>query len=178
MVSFLNVADVQSQLNINGGSDFIELVAFVESACDVVEQWCGPISVRTVTEQAFGTGSGFVLRAVPVVALSAVTYVGDLGSVSPVPTVLDFMVDAESGIVSRFDRGRVDGPYTLTYTAGYPSVPAWARLAAIIIAQNLWETRRGPRRGASDSSTTGYGYAIPNQAAALMAPHRRVRVGI
>lgn len=181
-MGFLSVLDLRPQLNIQGSTDDSELAVYADAASDLVEEWCGPVTPRVVLgELAYGTGSGFVLKLCPVLSLQTVTFSGADGqSVYPIPVVSDFTVDPESGVVARGDGYRVDGPYRVDYTAGRVGTPGWALLAGKLIAQNLWETRRGPKRpggGGPDAMTSG-GFAIPNQAAAVMAAHRRVRVGI
>lgn len=180
-MGFLTIADIKPQLSMTGTADDAQLSNYADVASDIVEQWCGPVTLRAVAnELAYGTGSGFVLRGCPVSTLDSVTYSGLNGtSIYPIPSVADFTFDPESGVVSRLDGARVDGPYRVSYTTGYEAPPPWALLAGKLVAQNLWETRRGPRRpGAGTDSVTTGGFAIPNQAAAVMAPHRRVRVGI
>ena len=76
-MGFLTVADIKRQLNMTGATDDSELSVYAAAASEIVEQWCGPMTLQTIIgELVYGTGSGFVLRNVPVITFTGITYSG------------------------------------------------------------------------------------------------------
>ena len=162
MTAFIEMTAVTDHLRVSNGDNLVLLQDYLESACDVVEQQCGPIAVRTaITEQVVAPRGIAVLQYGP----SALTSV-------PVGVVGDYTFDQDTGVVRRTDGGAWSG--SVTYTAGYATPPAWARQAALFIVEHLWRTRRGMggRTADAEAAVPGTGYLIPNRAATLMEPHR------
>lgn len=143
------------------------LGVMLDAACDVVEDWCGPIGVRDVSETVTPSPSGVVVLGSPFASVV---------SVSPTPAAV--VADGPAGVLTVTG---VSSPVVVAYRAGFEVAPAWARLAALVILEHLWRTRRGAgaggRRTVDDVAVPGAGYLVPNQAATLMEPHRLVRVG-
>jgi hypothetical protein len=92
-------------------------------------------------------------------------------------TVADLDVDADSGVVERFDGAFMRGPVQVAYVAGRAEVPANVQLAALIILQHLWRTRLGspvPSATVTEQTPRVYGamvpsgFAIPNRALELL----------
>ncbi|HOB05908.1 MAG TPA: hypothetical protein PKM36_11635 [Propionibacteriaceae bacterium] len=146
---FIGAEDLNAQ--IRGNVPGAELLPFIEAACDAVVQACGPIEEDDITERV-RTGSGVGVLRYPA------------QSVTSGATLLD----GPAGLVEG-----VSGD--VTYKVGYATPPGWAKTAAVIIAEHLWQTRRGAgaagRRAVDMSPVAGIGYLVPNQAAALMQPH-------
>lgn len=193
MTAFITVSDVKAQLNISDSNSDAELSDYVDAACDEVEQWVGPMLPLTVTgefvdlmgrtiynELTTAGTRAFVLRHRPVQSIQAVSS-AIISGVTYDPG--DFIIDTATGIVRRKDGGTIFGPLTVDYTAGYVTpggtAPAWARLAAKIIAQHLWRTQRAAvaapsQMGDVTAVVPGFGFAVPNMAAELMESHRLV----
>lgn len=188
-MAFIDISDAKSQLNMASGVNDADLALYVDAACDEVEQWVGPVSTKVVTGEFVDlmgrtifnelTTAGtrqFVLRYRPVQSIQAISS-AILAGVTYTPS--DFVI-ASTGIVRRLDGGTIFGPLTVDYTAGYVTPPAWARLAAMMIVQHLWLTRRGGaqgpvgQQGQQDSMVPGFGFMIPPQAAELLESHRLV----
>ncbi len=164
MTSFIGANELVSHLRITDGENIAVLAQFAAAACDVVEEWCGPISPREVTEIVSAPYGVAVLRY-PLSELVSV----------PSGAVGDYEVDGPAGLI----RSTSSFTGSVTYTAGFDKPPAWAVTAATIIAEHLWRTRRGgagTRRAGEVSEVPGAGYLVPNQAAALMEPHRLVGI--
>ena len=186
-MSFITLADAKMHLNIDTPKFDTELTAWLDAACDVVETEAGPIALATFTDEfSFVNGrdrtdgaSFIVLRDIalrqrPVQSLTSITTAR-----APIVTydVATYTVETETGILRRLDRSAMPSTMLITYQAGYATPPAWAILAAKIILQHLWRTQRGSRAsqsGGDANPVQGIGYLIPNQAAILMEPHRRM----
>lgn len=187
-MAFITLAEVKSQLNMTSTANDAELQDYMDAACDEVENWVGPVATRVITNEfvdlmgrtifneltTAGTRA-IVLRWRPVQSIQAISS-AILSGVTYAPT--DFFIDTDTGIVRRNDGGTIFGPLLVSYTAGYATAPAWARLAAKIIVQHLWRTQRGgtnrPGSGDADGMVAGIGFAIPGSAAELLESHRLV----
>lgn len=173
----MSLATARKHLKKNDTSDDDEIRDWVEACTRAVEQFVGPVIVRTVVETAdVRAASSVALQQIPAVALTSVTAVRTGGTSYDVG---DLDLDPETGIVTRKDGGTLYGPLRFTYTAGRAIVPANIRGAARIILQHLWRTRQGPGRpqlGVGDFDVSepipGLGFAIPNRAIQLLDPDR------
>lgn len=174
-MAFVIRAEVMEQLGLPVGSpETGAMDLFLDAACDYVESQVGPVSSRTVTQTiTVGGLSRVALRYRPVLSVTSAATRGTA------LTVGSYEVDLESGILSAVSGYTLPTEVTVTYVAGYTTPPSWAQLAALIIAQHLYRTRRGPSavRGPQDvASAPGAGFLVPNQAALLLEPHRLVSV--
>lgn len=173
-MSFISVDEVKKQANITTSNYDEELEDYAQAACDIVEEWAGAIEKRTVTEVvgiAGWTGNyDLVLSDRPINAIATLAQY-PLASVSYVTA--DLVVSGNK--IHRVDGGTLPGQWTVTYTVGYDDIPTWASLAARIIAAHLWRTQRGGRTAGQDDTgqVAGIGYLVPNQAAAILEPHRK-----
>lgn len=187
----VSLEDVKAQLNITSDRDDEELRSYIEAATEVVERHVGMAIVpRTVTEVHYAhrqTGQGDVdwvyveqsnranprrlaLNAFPVLSLISVATLD--GSMTWDPDSLH--VDA-AGVVSVLSGPSLFGDIQTVHRAGMTVTPAHYGLAARIIIQHLWETKRGAARGAVRAGgmgdtlpVPGLGYAIPNRALELL----------
>jgi hypothetical protein len=89
--------------------------------------------------------------------------------------VADLFVEPNSGVVSVLTGPSLSGQLKVTYVAGMTSIPANYREATEIIAQHLWDAKRGtkgsPFPGGLDTpgaGITSFGYSIPNRAKELL----------
>ncbi|MFG2515966.1 head-tail connector protein [Streptomyces sp. NPDC048584] len=182
-MALLTLAEAKAQLNLTGDGDDVELQDYIDSVTAVVEEYCGPIEPRAVTERhdAESGRSVIVLRTTPVLSLTSVTPVLTGGVSHPVAG-LD--LDPDTGAVRRLDGGRFRGLLLFTVQAGragVPPVPPTVNLASRMLVQHLWRTQRPSRSGGlaggGDDYTVGepipgFGYAVPNRVLELLAPYR------
>ena len=71
------------------------------------------------------------------------------------------------GVVTNPGLGESD--WTVTYTAGWATIPAGMRLAVLEMVRHLWRPQRGSTaRGPEDN---GPGYLVPNRVRELIEPH-------
>ena len=179
-MAIVTLADAKAQLNIlaSDTSADVELQSFVDAATAAVETQLGQVvDQRTVVEQLDFASSltAFLLRSVPVISLTSLVSLDGSQTWTVTPPVM--YVDGASGCVTVLSGPLVKGSVLATYQAGYTSVPANIRLAALIIVQHLWETQRGAMGvqlgGDSDNYVAGRGFAIPRRASELRGPQLR-----
>lgn len=166
----VSLADAKEQLNITSTASDEELRVYLEATTGVIERELGQAVIRRpFTEEHTVRGGMLVLTWTPTVALTALALVDGTFTwdVSTLHTSAAGIVTSPFGVAPY---GRV----TSTYIAG-PSVAAANHgLAARIILQHLWTTKRGsagsPRAGGLDAPTrvAGAGYALPNAARELL----------
>lgn len=167
----VSLAAAKKQLNITGTDLDDELRTYVEATTTVVDDLTGRLSVRrTITERNEIDGGVLVLKRSPVISLTSLatvdgSYTWDVSQLHP----------SEAGVVhvhSQFGWHRRH--VTATYVAGLQVIPANMQLAAAIIIEHLWQTKRGSRGaslpgGLEDTMMPrGLGFAVPNRAIELL----------
>lgn len=186
----VSLAQMRNQLKIVGTGDDEDLRTYIESATNAVELIRGEAVVkRSFTEEhrfptffrGFGQVDGsmstspttqrrqMALNKWPVTSLTSVARVD--GTMTWDVSLLH--VEAASGVVDVLYGPSFAGQITVTYKAGYQVIPAEFGLAAAMIVEHLWQTRRGrsgvPSPGGLDTSPVpGLGYAVPNRAIELL----------
>ena len=183
-MALLTLAEAKAQLNLGSSTtDDDELQDYIDSVTSVIEEYCGPVEPRAVTERhnAEGGRRVIVLRTTPALSLTSVTPVVTGGSSYPVDG-LD--LDPDTGEVRRLDGGWFRGLLLFTVQAGragVPPVPPTINLAARMLVQHLWRTQRPSRSGVmagggddynAGEPIPGFGYAVPNRVLELLAPYR------
>ena len=186
------LAEVKLQLNKDSTADDDEIQSYIDSITDPVEDYCGAVLPRTVTETHRPNGAVLVLREERLSAIASVTeYVGITPYVLTAATnpsqasVYCYFSDPSSPtVIERWGasgyRQAFMGPVQVTYTAGFATVPTSLNLAARMIVQNIWTTQRGAQ--ATNSvlanqdvvAVPGFAAPIPAEALLLMDRFRRV----
>lgn len=189
------LAEAKAHLNIPAATTTYdaELAGFIDAATPVVEDLAGPILPRTITGESHDGGYDEIITLFsPVIAITSITeYLGTsaypLTSQPAGSTVSQYgyeLVD-DSGIIARrngagqaqaFPCGR--GTVSVTYTAGYSSVPANVRLGALELIRHWWQfSQQGGRPSFGGSSDEGAyydlgNYAVPHFVAELLTSAR------
>ena len=160
---WISVDEVKAHANITSTTQDAEVELIRNAAQDAVEGLIGPVLWRTVTQAVSTDSSTVVLNTLPVVSVTSLTS----GGTGTTYTLVDggMLVD----VAAR-------GAMVATYVAGRAVVGDDIRMAALIIAAHLWQTQLGAaptqlQDGFGEQPATGIGYAIPNRAADLLAPH-------
>jgi len=175
--TILSFLEAKRHLKKTDSADDDEIRDWNEACTRAVEQFVGPVAMRTIVEDVrFKRACSVALTQIPAVELTSVTALVT-GGISY--DVADLHLDGETGIVTRLDGGVLYGPLRFTYVVGRSIVTANIRGASRIILQHLWRTRQGPgrpQRGTDDYDVTepipGLGFAIPNRAVQLLDPDR------
>ncbi|MER5601516.1 hypothetical protein [Streptomyces sp. NPDC002265] len=175
--TILSFLEAKRHLKKTDTRDDDEIRDWNEACTRAVEQFVGPVAMRTVVEDArFTSARAVALTLVPAVELTSVAALVTGGTSYDVD---DLHLDGTTGLVTRLDGGTLYGPLRFTYVVGRSIVTANIRGAARIILQHLWRTRQGPgrpQRGTDDYDVTepipGLGFAIPNRAMQLLDADR------
>jgi hypothetical protein len=180
--SVLPLQDAKDALNIPQATTTFdaELAAYIATIRASLEKATGgPLVNRTITERAEMMSGQTVIevRQRPLVSVTSITSAG--GGAIDISAGLD--LDVNAGTIRRKLGLPFIGPFfawlpavTVVYVAGWGvSVPATFNTFARIVVQHLWESQRGaaslPMGGDGLVTPPGFGFAIPNMAAELLA---------
>lgn len=152
-MSLCTLAEAKLQLGKTSTADDVELQSYIDAVTSPIEEYCGPVAQRTVTEFHNPFSSTISLRQVPFASVTTVTeYLANTGftltQISDPTGASAYSCLVESnGIITRFQSGGVESPFLgrvkVVYTAGYATVPTEINLAARILVQTLWRTQNG-----------------------------------
>ena len=179
----LPLQDAKDQLNIPQATTTYdtELQAYVATIEACLERYTGgPLVNRTITAERSEMMNGqtvIPVRQRPLVSVTSIAASGGNIDISG-----GLKLDVNAGLIRRPLGLPFIGPFFswlpevfVTYVAGWgTSVPATFGTVARMILQHLWETQHGPSErpsiGGTDMATVaGFSYAIPAQAAELLA---------
>jgi hypothetical protein len=171
--SIISVADARQQLNMVSGASDEELRQVISAATVAIEDYMKRAVVRStrVDYRTVRSGQALCLAWTPVLSLTTVATVDGASTWN----VANLSVDPNSGVVSTLTGSSPCGRLQVTYVAGMTLIPANYREATEIVAQHLWDAKRGskgsPSAGGLDmpgAGITSYGYALPNRAKELL----------
>lgn len=165
--------------------DDVELGGFVDAITGVVESITGPINSVAVTDTFSPCEASRVyLRRVPVLAVTSVkeyrgstTYTLTNQPVGSATDVYGYSLDdASYGVVVRRSVASVEVPFgdivVVTYTAGYATVPANVRLAALELIRENWVGSKNPgRRPPAEQQWDVNGFYVPQGIRELLRPN-------
>lgn len=182
--ALLPLADAKDQLNIaqmitTYDSELQSYIATIETSLEAYTG--GPLVNRTISNERaemMNWQTVICVRQRPLVSVTSITSAS--GGAIDISAGLD--LDANAGTIRRKLGLPFYGPFfqwlpqvTVTYVAGWGTqMPAAFNSAARIILAHLWMTQHGPsaRPGMGGEETVvlpGWGYAIPDRAAELLA---------
>jgi hypothetical protein len=121
-----------------------ELLDAIGAASDVVEGWVGPVIDRSVTEVVTPRcyGGPLYLTSPPVLTVDAIA--GAYGSTVTLAPGDVYVEEGSGAIRLGASSAWPSTPFTVTYTAGRPTVPPVIRQAVLEVLGGLWAAQRGP----------------------------------
>jgi hypothetical protein len=126
MSNLCTLADVKTYLGITDTNSDAVLTAMVTNVSALIESYCNRTFASTAyVETRNGTGGmQLFMRQGPVISVSAVSIDGIAQVPAPTPTTLGYIVDEDTIWLrnAAFTRGIQN--VTVSYTAGYGSIPA------------------------------------------------------
>lgn len=175
-MALVTLEEAKRQLGITGTSEDVELQTYIDALPAVIEGFVGVVEQREITDQVAGGRPALAVLHPPLVSVTSLSGVG-------VTYLADSLeLDSTAGVITQASGGVFPaGTYTVTYTAGRPSVPPTIKLAALVLLQHLWRTQRATRGGLAgggdDFSVTepvpGFGYAVPHRVLQLLDSFRQ-----
>src|SRR6266581_1235718 len=183
--SVLPLQDAKDALNIPQAvtASDTEIAAYVATIESCLEGYTGgPLVNKTITAERTEMMSGqtvIPVRQRPLVSVTSITS----ASGGAIDISGGLKLDVNAGLIRRPLGLPFYGPFFawlpecyVTYVAGWgTSAPATFNTVARIILQHLWNTQHGPSSrpsmtgGEETVTPPGFGFAIPNQAAELLA---------
>ena len=173
MTDLLTLAEAKAALGITTTNYDSELADYISGATEAVNFICGDSAAAAVTYVTRAAGA-IAVSDTPILSLTSVT--GDWSGVRDL-ALLRF--DAYTGVIRPKATAMPlrDDTYTVVYQRGRAAVPAAMKQAAKVILKHQWSTQRGPSAKAPTSSDGTYvpmlGFAVPNAALQMLAPHDR-----
>ncbi|QPC87412.1 hypothetical protein GA830_12165 [Mesorhizobium sp. NBSH29] len=165
--------EAKAQLRVDSADDSTLIEGMIQAATDHLDGWTGILG-RCLVEQTWkqdfdGFSSCLPLPLGPVMSVTSVEYTDTNGA----PATVDpgaYSVKTDAGGQSRieFKGVSVSGPVSVTYIAGYESVPP-ALKTAILLLVGHWYAHR-------EAVTGDSAIVLPMAVDALIAPFRRVGV--
>lgn len=160
----VSMAEAKNHLNIplTKTSWDEELELMIAAATEKIEDRCGPVLRRTVTNERHpGRATVVYLHETPVISVTSAVPIAGGSAISTAG--LD--VDPLSGRVAYLTGGAFPwGEHYWTYVAGRLLIPAGLRLAALNFVKGSWETQRGaaglPWQGSGDEPVEQAGMGL------------------
>jgi hypothetical protein len=195
MGAVISLADAKGHLNIQSTINDDELRLYLSAVTNIVEAQVGLVVPRTFTE-VMGAFTSIVLNREPVISVTSMLTTagvdlsgyfalnGEAGMLQLIPTTIGypFAYRPYNFPGQPLDRLYYQGllpfyqgqPITVTYQAGRQVVPAGWQLAARMILNELWASRRGamamPARGGDqEQPVVGTDYTLNDRVLELLA---------
>lgn len=194
----VTVSEASAYLQAPGDSSLIAM--WIEAVSARIDDLCGPVVARTVTESRDGGTDTVLLRYYPIYSVTSVTeYSGTTGQVLTLATnasqpTTGYHLNTANGVLTRrsgsgsttFPEGA--GNVVVVYNAGRYATTATVgerfKRAALISVSHIWQSEHGTRNqtfgGFTDEGTASYGpgWSIPRRALDLLGNELVARIGI
>lgn len=193
--TFISLTELKRHLKKDQAKtdDDTELLEFIASACQMIEDRIGPVSPRPATQTVWQHHHHPYRRQIlldthPVVDVTTVTVDGvTVPEADPVAGTDGWVLDAAPGVLAhtrRWPWGRVE----VTYRAGRTPLPGNIRLAGLELAGHLWRSTKlngsggRPAPGGGDElALRNVGFALPYRVRELLGlgklPTSDIQVG-
>jgi hypothetical protein len=160
-MAILSLSELKTHLNITGTSEDQILNPIINGVNEEIKQQCGEIETDTFTETVrFTAGMGFTKNR----PITAITSLLDEYSTS-YEYYDNELLDA--GVIQL--KATVNVLLTVTYTAGYSSVPGDVKLYALRLGEYYYYKKPGVVSESMEGFSTKYG--MPDDT--LISPYRR-----
>lgn len=198
--TIISLAEAREILKIPAGNTTYDqqIRGFSQAVTEWVEHMVGPCVTRQFTEVIRATGTTLILSKTPVRTDLGATLsnpnrpdgstTNGLVSITPLLTygfmypIDQLLVDGPKGIVRQYAglpflySGDPYGQYKAVWWAGRAIIPFGIYEGAKIALKHVWAVERGgvtsaASFGESETTPTGYGFAVPNRAIQLLVPH-------
>ena len=198
--TIISLDESKEILKLTGTTAYdFEIRGYSAAITEWVEYVCGPVVTRQVTRNIAAKGRQLVLPLAPVRTDLGTTLntqnrrdgstTNGLVSITPLLTygfayvIDDLIVDGPSGQVRHvaglpwFYSGDPYPQYAVTWYTGRKIIPWGIYEGSKIALKHVWAVERGgvssgaAGYGESETTVTGFGFAVPNRAIELLTPH-------
>lgn len=170
LLDILTIDEARDAINVTAGHTS-EIEVMVTAVSRRIDDLCGPVVVRTVTDELHDGGtSGLFLHHYPVASITSVTEYsgGTPTTVTPETTTVAGGYRLANGVLSRrssWGMSRWGSQVTVTYEAGRyadtAAVDAKFKMAAGAVLRRLWTREAGAwARGADPFIEAGAGHGF------------------
>jgi hypothetical protein len=185
--TFISLAEGKEYLNLQDTADDDELLAYLETACNLAETVADRTFARTTqvdTISSNGCESTLHLTKRPVLSVTTVTERG-----TTLTANTGYAYDPTYGHLYRMSAAYERGTWAagtrsnvVTYVAGYAIIPPAVRQATLSILRHLWDTQRtrpgsGRPARSDEYQVPGTNWFIPNKARDVLFDLRVPLVG-
>lgn len=132
----VSAADAKAFLRLTGTADDALLDRMVTWATARIVREIGAVVATTYTDTVCIAGGGFTLPRTPVLSISAVSPLNSYYSAVDVSTLV--IIHPLAGTVVAYGYSGVYGYYTVTYRAGYTTVPPGVDGAVLELVRHWW----------------------------------------
>lgn len=163
-MSVITLDEALAYLRVAGASTAIDrdlLQGLIDTAETTVARYVGPLSSSAQSVAVVYGGPTFVLPATTVSAVASAVSV----AASPTTVTSGFLIGV-GGVVT--NTSCAEGTWTVTYTAGWVTLPAPVRTAVLELVKHLHRPQAGTRSTGPDASP---GYLMPNRVRELLDPY-------
>lgn len=185
---WLTLDQVKKHLNMSVavGPDDAELEDFIQRSENAVTERIGVVKqpAAPVVEYHAGGGRAIILKQRPVFDVTSVSVLGTPVAEADRDTGADgWFLGSERGAVLSHTAAFPAGFVKVTYTPGWPDIPAGIELAALELLRHLWKTQRGsgvrpgsPQSDAASNTAPGDANLLPPRVAESLAPYMAVGI--
>jgi len=185
--TFISLAEGKEYLNLQDTADDDELLAYLETACNLAETVADRTFARTAqvdTISSTGSESTLFLTRRPVLSVTTVTERG-----TTLTANTGYAYDPDYGHLYRMSSAYEKSVWAagtrsnvVTYVAGYAIIPPAVRQATLSILRHLWDTQRtrpgsGRPARSDEYQVPGTNWFIPNKARDVLFDLRAPLVG-
>lgn len=166
----VGLAEVKEHGNITTTASDRELLDFIGTSQQMIEDLVGVTVPQTITETVYSSSGTLWFSYAPILSVTSVTEYG--ATVDPGL----YVIDAAAGSITRTDRrywyAAEVSPVTYVYRAGRVPIPEGIRWGAKELTIALWRSTQAQRGGRSrgEDAATPAGYALPNRVREALSP--------
>jgi hypothetical protein len=169
----VGLAEVKEHGNITSSTYDRELLDFIGTAQQMIEDEVGATVPRTVTETIYANASTLLLGEGPVISVQQVTEYGN--TVDPAAYILNTATSAVMRTDGRCWYGSTAYPVTVVYRVGQAPIPEAIRWAGKELTIHLWRSTQAQRggRGRGEAAESAASFGLPNRVRDALAPFAR-----
>lgn len=162
-MSAVLLEEVKAHILVTDGSKNALVQSFIDEAEAIIVKKLGFLGPTTITGRRVSGGDCLVLPHAPVASVSSI-----VGKSGAVVSVAGTYLNQGAGLIEA-DTSFSEAWYTVTYVAGYATLPDHLALAVKELVKHLWMSQRGPTtRQGEDPATPITAHLLPYRVQSLL----------